>query len=611
MSSRIAQWIGLIGITATIPLVQTVATAKSSVEVAETARTITVLITDPNGENGSGVILKHEGDIYTVITSAHVVDEKLNYQVTTPDDKQYQVISNSIMLAPGDIDLAVVKFKATTNYPTAKLGNCNILSMGMDLYVSGFPARDRAITSRTLVVREGKISANSKKTFNNGYSLIYSNDTLKGMSGGAVLNTNGELVAIHGLGNRDADGRQNGFNLGIPIERFGTVASRMGVELNGQVAAIPQDTAPKADDFYIQGMDQQGKNYIKEAIDQYTKAITLNPTYSQAYAQRGNARYRFGDRQGAISDYTKVIEFDSKNYSAYFERGYIRDQVGDKQGALKDFQTVVNFSNNSSLISFSQPIIKRLQTIDPTVKNQSDLPSVDAVKSTSAGDAKSKNRDYQGAINEYDRAIALAPQYAVAYIGRGQARNSLLDQVGASEDFNRAIAFAPSNADFYIIRGNARFNWQDQQAAMKDFNKAISLNPKKTEAYFARGSAFARQIDRPFSKQAAIKDYSSVIALDPRDGDAYFSRGEAYFNLGKYQAATNDFSKAISLYPDWPMAFEQRGNARSGLGDKQGKLADFQKAAALWKQRGNKFQYEMISRTIRNLEQCGRDFCRK
>ena len=225
MSLRISQWVGLIGVAATIPLVQTVATAKSSVEVAETARTITVLITTPSGQ-GSGVILQREGDVYTVLTSAHVVKKKVNYKITTPDDKQYEVISSSIVSAPGDIDLAVIKFKATTNYPIAKLGNCNILTRGMDLYVAGFPGKDRAITSTILVVREGKISANSNKTFDKGYSLIYSNDTLNGMSGGAVLNSNGELVAIHGVGDRDDDGRRNGFNLGIPIERFGTVASR-------------------------------------------------------------------------------------------------------------------------------------------------------------------------------------------------------------------------------------------------------------------------------------------------------------------------------------------------------------------------------------------------
>jgi S1-C subfamily serine protease len=227
MSPRISLWAGIIGIAATIPLVQTVVIAKTSVEIGETAKAITVLITGSNSV-GSGAILQQQGDIYTVLTAAHVVRNKADYKITTSDDRKYEVINSSIRRAPGSIDLAVIKFRSSTKYPTAKLGNCNLLKSGMDLYVGGFPGASRAITDLVFVFREGKVSANSNKTFENGYSLVYSNNTLPGMSGGPVLNSDGELVAIHGRGDRDDTGTKNGFNLGIPINRFATVANNMG-----------------------------------------------------------------------------------------------------------------------------------------------------------------------------------------------------------------------------------------------------------------------------------------------------------------------------------------------------------------------------------------------
>lgn len=229
MSSKISTWIGLIGIVATIPLVQTVAIAKTSVEVAEIAKTITVLITTPNIQ-GSGVIIQQQGDVYTVLTTAHMVKKKVTYKITAPDDRQYEVISNSIVTAPGDIDLAIIKFRSTTNYRTAKLGNINLTKTGMDVYVAGFPAKDRAIVSPVLAVVQGKVLANSNKSQSYGYSLIYDNNVVSGMGGGAVLNSDGELIAIHGLADRNGDGRRNGFNLGIPIDRFSTVNSPMRVE---------------------------------------------------------------------------------------------------------------------------------------------------------------------------------------------------------------------------------------------------------------------------------------------------------------------------------------------------------------------------------------------
>jgi S1-C subfamily serine protease len=222
-------WVGLIGIAATIPLVQTVAIAKTSVEVAEIAKTITVLITTPSTQ-GSGVIIQHQGDVYTVLTTAHVVKKKVDYKITAPDDRQYEVIRNSIVTAPGDIDLAVIKFKAKANYRTAKPGSNNLIKTGMDIYVAGFPGKDRAIVSPVLAVVQGKVIANSNKVQSYGYSLIYDNNTVNGMGGGAVLNSDGELIAIHGLADRDNDGRRNGFNMGIPIDRFSGVKSPIKVE---------------------------------------------------------------------------------------------------------------------------------------------------------------------------------------------------------------------------------------------------------------------------------------------------------------------------------------------------------------------------------------------
>jgi Flp pilus assembly protein TadD len=411
MSLRISQWVGLIGVAATIPLVQTVATAKSSVEVAETARTITVLITTPSSQ-GSGVILQREGDVYTVLTSAHVVNKKVNYKITTPDDKQYQVISSSIVSAPGDIDLAVIKFKATTNYPIAKLGNCNILTRGMDLYVSGFPGTDRAITSTILVVREGKISANSNKTFDKGYSLIYSNDTLNGMSGGAVLNSNGELVAIHGVGDRDDDGRKNGFNLGIPIERFGTVASQMGVSLNGQVAAIPRDTALKADDYFAAAVQKDTKGDKQGALADYNRAIQIDPNYAFAYHNRGILKDdKLNDIPGALADYNRAIQLNPNYAKAYYNRGFLKyTKLNDTPGALADYNRAIQINPNDAFAYHNRGVLKH-----------------------------DKLNDTPGALADYNRAIQLNPNDADAYYNRGDLKYTKLnDRAGGINDMQQA-----------------------------------------------------------------------------------------------------------------------------------------------------------------------------
>jgi V8-like Glu-specific endopeptidase len=252
MLAKTSRWIGIVGVLLQTSLPQMISVAKTSTDIGESARVITVRITESENQ-GSGVIIQRQGDIYTILTSAHVVRNQTEYSITTPDDIQHKIISKSIRYAPNSIDLAVVKFRSTTNYPTAKLGNCNSVRAGMDIYVAGFPAKTRVLTQSIFVFREGKVSANSNKIFEAGYSLVYSNNTLPGMSGGPVLNSNGELVAIHGRGdieqltNGDVGGK-TGFNVGIPINRFFTVASNIGVRLTQPIASIPPNTKTKADD---------------------------------------------------------------------------------------------------------------------------------------------------------------------------------------------------------------------------------------------------------------------------------------------------------------------------------------------------------------------------
>jgi Trypsin-like peptidase domain/TPR repeat len=414
MSSKISLWTGLIGIGATIAIVQpNIASAKTSVEIADTAKAITVLITEPNSV-GSGIILQHQGGIYTVLTAAHVVKNKANFKITTSDDRAYEIVANSIRTAPGSIDLAVMKFKSTTKYPIAKLGNCNVLKSGMDLYVGGFPGVSRAITEPVFVFREGKVSANSNKTFENGYSLIYSNDTLPGMSGGAVLNSEGELVAIHGRGDRDENNAKNGFNLGIPINRFATVASNMGVELGGKVASIPTNAAPKADDYFVTATQKYQQKDYRGSVADFDRAIQIDPNIAMAYSLRGHLKaHKLQDTSGALTDYNRAIELDPKLAFAYYSRGLMYDR---------------------------------------------------------------QLKDTQSALTDYNRAIELEPTFVMAYVRRAFIKFITKDFQGALADSNRTIQIDLSSDDAYFMRGLLKHNrFNDIAGGIADMQQAAKL----------------------------------------------------------------------------------------------------------------------------------------
>ena len=69
------------------------------------------------------------------------------------------------------------------------------------------------------------------------------------------------------------------------------------------------------------------------------------------------------------------------------------------------------------------------------------------------GRLKFEQEDFQGAIDAFDKAIELSPNYGKAYLNRALAKDKLKDYDGAISDFDIAIALFPKNGAAYIGRG--------------------------------------------------------------------------------------------------------------------------------------------------------------
>ena len=96
--------------------------------------------------------------------------------------------------------------------------------------------------------------------------------------------------------------------------------------------------------------------------------------------------------------------------------------------------------------------------------------------SNSAGDIHSRSADlkykrgnYQGAIDDYTKAIELA------YVFRGAAKVQSGDAQGGIADFDKAIEINPQNAVNYYNRGIAKQLVVDRKGACGDWEKSISF----------------------------------------------------------------------------------------------------------------------------------------
>ncbi|MBV6626475.1 MAG: trypsin-like peptidase domain-containing protein [Rivularia sp. (in: Bacteria)] len=319
------------------------ANALSAPEVGKIAEGITVLIEykdSPN--NGSGVIIKKEGNVYTILTAAHVVaNPNRKYEIVTPGKKRYSLNHSTVKVLPNQIDLAVVTFTSNNNYKVASIGNSDSSERGTVAYISGFPDKNAVINESILVVTEGKIAANSN--LKNGYGLVYDITTKVGMSGGAVLNDAGKLIGIHGRGDNSYDEKtdtiqKSGLNLGIPINTFVRLSAQAGVNIGVTASPVVATSEVKAGDLLARGVNKNLGGDYTGAIADFTQAINLNPQYTEAFLGRGNARIKLKDYQGAINDSNQAIKINPLNAIAYKNRGIARFELGDKQGGTNDIK---------------------------------------------------------------------------------------------------------------------------------------------------------------------------------------------------------------------------------------------------------------------------------
>jgi len=132
---------------------------------------------------------------------------------------------------------------------------------------------------------------------------------------------------------------------------------------------------------------------------------------------------------------------------------------------------------------------------------------------------------------------------STAYNNRGDAYYQNGNSDRAIQDFDQAIRLNPNYAEAFGNRGSAYYQKGNYDRAIQDFDQAIRLDPNDAEMYNNRATAYYQKgiTDR------AIQDFSQAISLDPNFAYALFNRGELYLTKQDCARAMQDLDKAKQL----------------------------------------------------------------
>ena len=314
-------------------------------------------------------------------------------------------------------------------------------------------------------------------------------------------------------------------------------------------------TDPAADRRAAQIHVDEGLHYLEEegeyeyAIDEFTAAIHIDPTFAEAYSARGKVIFYDSTADKAYPDLNRAIELDSDCADCYFNRGLVYQYDEKFDQAVLDFTEVIDITPRNTeayqhravsyiaLEQYAEAIADLNKILERDRHNLAIL--------VARGDAYQQQGKPEEALADYSLAIELDANFSEAYIERAElklARGEKLDAVIG--DFHRAVESNPSVYTF-VARGKACSDAGQIDKAIDDFTRAIDIY-EYSLAYQLRGVLWLQKEEH----QRALADFISALEIDPTDSIAMHGRGQAYANLGKFEEARFDLKRALRLSPD-------------------------------------------------------------
>ncbi|PWI16226.1 hypothetical protein DI272_20185 [Streptomyces sp. Act143] len=220
------------------------------------------------------------------------------------------------------------------------------------------------------------------------------------------------------------------------------------------------------------------------------------------------------------------------------------------------------------------------------------------------------DRQYGRALEEYDRAIELAPDTVLAHYGRGLTLQLMGDHPAALTALDRADALSPDTGWIIAERAETHRLAGRVEEAVAGFDRAIALDP--TDAGALTGRAVCRHalgrydealadFNRSFAiddnlwtlirrarlrsdrgePEQAFADFDLAVSRAPDVAWVASERGDAYRLAGRYEDAVTELGRAVAVDPDHASAWASRGTALGELGRAEEALADLDRAIAL------------------------------
>jgi tetratricopeptide (TPR) repeat protein len=164
--------------------------------------------------------------------------------------------------------------------------------------------------------------------------------------------------------------------------------------------------------------------------------------------------------------------------------------------------------------------------------------------------------DYDAAVKEFQRSIALSPYSSYTQNSYDYMVQSLLN-LNRTDDaikaYKQAIRLDPTNDSYHVNLGNIYFSADRYDDAVTEYNQAVRIDSTSALNWYSLGQAY-KQVGNYTGAEQAFNKISSQSPID-----AALGLGQTYRLMGRYDEAAFALKSAIAMNKDFGYAYLELG----------------------------------------------------
>jgi len=276
--------------------------------------------------------------------------------------------------------------------------------------------------------------------------------------------------------------------------------------------------------FFVRGMLLLERGDSTAALAAFDAAIALDPDLAPAHHARGNTLASLGRPDAALQGLACARRLDPCNATIPVRVGHLQIQLNEFAQALDAFEAALALDarNAAALQGRAQclAVLGRPAEAVASYTQLSDARSAQQERNPDVwflrGNAQQLGGDHAAAVQSYDEALQLRPDFPAALNNQAHSLRCLRRAGAALIALDRALALQPAYANALNNRGLALLDLQRFAKALRSFDRALELRPDFPEVLSNRGTTLLAL--KRFAE--AAESFERLTALAPGFGGA-------------------------------------------------------------------------------------------